>query len=410
MQIIELTETQFKNYAKIHSSRHIYQTIEYANLMQTNGYDKLYLGFSDDNNNVMAATLILTYEQNKKKIGYAPGGFLIDFKNLELLKSFTSYLKKYLEQKKYVYLRLNPSCIYKIYNKKDKQIYFNDKLIETMKALGYNHLGFINSKQRFQAILRVNSNPSNIYRNFNYNIRNNITKSLLRAITIHKGDIQNIELFYNFMKQKSNDSLTYYQNYLKNFNSDDNKFEFYFAKIDPKIYINNYRYLLKKEQERNIHLNSLLQDSKRKTTASLINKKMTSDKKITSYNNEIVKATNLYKDYPDGLVLGTVGILRNNREVYFLFEASNLNFKRIYSSYLMKWEIMKKYMKEGFTIFNFGDVFPNRSKTNNPNYGLYLSKIAFNANIYEFPGEFDLVINKMLYKMFITFNVKKNKS
>ena len=32
MKIIELTETQFKNYSKLHSSRNYFQTIEYSNL------------------------------------------------------------------------------------------------------------------------------------------------------------------------------------------------------------------------------------------------------------------------------------------------------------------------------------------------------------------------------------------
>ena len=68
---------------------------------------------------------------------------------------------------------------------------------------------------------------------------------------------------------------------------------------------------------------------------------------------------------------------------------------------------MKKYLNENYTIFNFGNVSPNRAKDNNPNYGLYLSKIGFNTNIYELAGEFDLVINKIFYKMFTTFDKKK---
>ena len=40
MKIIELTETQFKNYSKLHSSRNYFQTIEYANIM--NNYNRLF--------------------------------------------------------------------------------------------------------------------------------------------------------------------------------------------------------------------------------------------------------------------------------------------------------------------------------------------------------------------------------
>ena len=46
MKIIELTDIQFKNYSKIHSSRNYMQTIEYANTMKN--YNKLYLGFINE--------------------------------------------------------------------------------------------------------------------------------------------------------------------------------------------------------------------------------------------------------------------------------------------------------------------------------------------------------------------------
>ena len=38
----------------------------------------------------------------------------------------------------------------------------------------------------------------------------------------------------------------------------------------------------------------MMQDFSINKTASLINKKMESDKAITKYNNEIIKATNIY--------------------------------------------------------------------------------------------------------------------
>ena len=42
MKIIELTETQFKNYSKLHSSRNYYQTVEYAHSNKGTIY---YLGY-----------------------------------------------------------------------------------------------------------------------------------------------------------------------------------------------------------------------------------------------------------------------------------------------------------------------------------------------------------------------------
>ena len=58
MKIIELTDIQFKNYAKIHSARNFMQTTEYAGTMKN--YSRLYLGFINENDNtLMGATLLL---------------------------------------------------------------------------------------------------------------------------------------------------------------------------------------------------------------------------------------------------------------------------------------------------------------------------------------------------------------
>ena len=56
MKIIELTETQFKNYSKLHSSRNYFQTIEYANIM--NNYNRLFLGFINENDNTIIIIFI----------------------------------------------------------------------------------------------------------------------------------------------------------------------------------------------------------------------------------------------------------------------------------------------------------------------------------------------------------------
>ena len=173
----------------------------------------------------------------------------------------------------------------------------------------------------------------------------------------------------------------------------------YFAKIDPKIYINDYRYLLKEENIKNSNLNEQIKNINVKKTSNLINKKMISDKRIISYNNEIIKATKLYTEYPDGVIIGAVGILKNNKQIYFLFEGYDEKVKNFYSSYLIKWEIMKKYLDEGYKTFDLGNIDLN-------NKGLCLSKLGFNANIYEYPGQFDLVINKVLYTM---INIVKRK-
>ena len=121
MKIIELTETQFKNYSKLHSSRNYFQTIEYANIM--NNYNRLFLGFINENDNtIMGAVLLLERSVLKFKVGYVPGGFLIDYDNDNLFRDFITSLKNYLKEKKFVYLTTDNKTTYKMFDKKGQII------------------------------------------------------------------------------------------------------------------------------------------------------------------------------------------------------------------------------------------------------------------------------------------------
>ena len=136
MKIIELTDIQFKNYAKIHSARNFRQTTEYANSMKN--YGKLYLGFINENDNtLMGATLLLEREILNFKVGYVPGCFLIDYDNDNLFKDFINTLKDYLKTRKYVFLTTDNITTYKMFDKNGEVIYFDTNIIKIMDELSF---------------------------------------------------------------------------------------------------------------------------------------------------------------------------------------------------------------------------------------------------------------------------------
>lgn len=409
MQIIELTESQFKNYSLLHSRRNYFQTIEYAYMQEKYGYSKLYVGLVDDSNNLIAASLILSKQtDNKHKVGYAPGGFLIDYTNKELLTNFTNLLKEYLKTLNYILVRLNIQEPILTKDKRSQIIKDNTIIKNNLKELKYEEVNDNEDFDKYKILLRSNKTKDEIYNKFNRNTKRSITKSTQMGISIHKGNANNIELFYSLIRKKDKKGIDYYKNLSKYFNNEDNKFELYFSKIDPNTYINNYRYLLKEEERINDILNDKIQNPNVKKTNKLINKKMTSDKLITKYEKEIVKATDLMTNYPKGLVVGTCAIIKTNREIYFLVDGYEEKLKDIHSSHMLKWEIMKKYLNEGYRLFNLGEISNNLNPQNNKYYGLYLSKIGFNGTINEYLEEQDLVINKLLYHIYIgTSNILK---
>ncbi len=396
MKIIELTETQFKNYSTMHSSRNYFQTVEYANTRPS--YQKLYLGFiSEGNNTLMGAVLILENNVGKFKTGIVNGGFLIDYDNDNLFKDFITNLKNYLKSKKYVYVEVSNRTTYKIFDKQGKVLYYDTNIIKILDELSFVKTNkFINR----EVVIETEKTPNETYKMFNSNTKRNINLALQRAISIYKDENNNIDTLLNLTKDSNAEEI---KTLLKNFNTKNNTAEIYFAKIDPEQWVNNYRFLLKEEEKNNDRLNSILQDPKTKKSNSLITKKMQSDKLIIKYNQEIIKATNIYTKYPDGAIIGAVLIIKNNREVYFLYEGYNKDLQDFYSSHLIKWEIIKKYLTLGYKIINFGNI-KNMNKTN----GDYLFKMGFGGKVYEYIGTYDLIVNKWLYRLIKLINkIKK---
>ena len=163
MKIIELTETQFKNYSKLHSSRNYFQTIEYANIM--NSYNRLFLGFINENDNtIMGAVLLLERSVLKFKVGYVPGGFLIDYDNDNLFRDFITSLKNYLKEKKFVYLTTDNKTTYKMFDKKGQVIYFDTNIIKLLDELSFVKT---NRASERKVVLETEKTPDETYKMFN---------------------------------------------------------------------------------------------------------------------------------------------------------------------------------------------------------------------------------------------------
>ena len=381
MHIITLSELQFKNYSKMHSRRNYKQSVEYAKLKMENGYTPLYLGLIDEMNNVHAATLILEKKiNNKHKYGYVPNGYLINFYQIDLLRVFTIELKAYLKKLNYVYIRVNPLINYQVYDSDFILKENNSGIIQEIKKLDYD---FIPNTSRYKMVLKANDIHST-YKNFKRSLRRNINDCLKKGIVVYQGSEKDREDFLNLMENKGR-----YQRMMELFRTKDNYFEFYLAKIMPEVYINNYRYLIKREQLNNDRLNQKLKNPKVRKTKNLLEKNMTSDHLLTEYNNELIAGTAVLKKYPKGVVISGAAIIKNDREVSFVKECYTNEFKHIRSVPMIKWEIMKKLITEGYHRFDLGDIVIAKNQ---------ITKTGYNGNIVEYTNSFDLVINDLLYK------------
>ena len=146
MKLNEITKKEFKKFADNHPQITFHQTKEWANLKAKNNWTSYYLGLKN-NDKLIAATMILRKKIPliNKYMFYAPRGFLIDYNDYETLKSFTSQIKKYVKEKKGIFIKIDPYVEYQEHDNNGEIVkdgINNFEAIKNLKKLGYKHFGF----------------------------------------------------------------------------------------------------------------------------------------------------------------------------------------------------------------------------------------------------------------------------
>lgn len=405
MILKQLTNEEFMNFTNSYNIKSIYQTPEYGFIMNDENYDSVFLGLVD-NNNVLAASLIIIEKKSNTKYAFAPKGFLIDYTDFELLKKFTIEIKKFLFKIGVISIKINPLVIkntidYKL-SLENKNIYF-DNIYNNLTKLGYKHLGyndyFESLNPRYEAVLDLNLPYYLLFKNIKKEFRTKIRSAENKGIKVYKGNINNIDLLYFQSKNKYLKDIKYYKNCYKFF-SKNNNIEFYYTKLDTnkflKLSSDNYT----KQEEKCNKLNNLLL-----TNNSVLEEKMQNDILLHNYKDNLISATKLLNKYPNGIITSSILIVKMHDSVQILMDGYDIKFKNFNSKHLLVWKLIEKYSNEGYKKFNLGGITnPNIDK--NKYSGLNEFKLSFNSKAIEYIGDFELVTNKSLY--FFNKNTLKN--
>lgn len=413
MEIVQITKEEFDEYADNNPSKNFYQTSSYGMLMDRHSFDDYYLAMKDEFGNIKAATLILiTKVFIGYKWGYCPRGFLIDFSDFELLRTFTTLIKEFLNKRNFMFVKIDPYIIYKSRDKKGREIpgIDNSMIVNNLIELGYEHngfnLNFENLKPRWNAVTTTNLTDQ-LFSRFSKEIRNKVRKADKMGLEIIKGGPENIKEFYSLIDQKHSRKLNYYLDMFEILGKKD-MFEIYFAVINTPKYIEKSKELYEEEEKRNNLINEELEENiSSNNTENIIKRKMASDILLNNFKQNIINATNLYKEYPTGVVIGANAIIKYNSEIFFLIDGYKQEYKKYCPNHYLKYQIMERYREQGYTRMHLNGISGDFTKTNTY-YGLTRFKLGFAAEIEEYIGEFTLVINKGKYSRFKKINPIRN--
>ena len=401
--ISEISVQEYDKYAINHELASYYQSSYYGNLMSKFGYEAKYLGYKDKHGELKAATLLLIKKiKYICKYAYAPKGFLVDYNNEKLLKDFTEKIKKYAKEQRIIFIKINPEIPIYRYNKDyKKRKLSNYDLIERLENNGYVHLRenlyFESLQPRFNAVLDLKNYSEKHFSKTNRNkIANANRKGLEIEIVNDESAIKDLYQFIEYKKKRR--TIQYYKNYFQLFNKD-NYDDIFLVKINYSTYLENSKKALEEEEENNQKLTERLFKS---NTEENIKRKMDSDRKLQSYRNDVINATyNINKD-PNKYIAGAFCIRYLNR-VHIVISGFNEIYGSLNPNYFLHNEIFK-YYKDKFDYIDLNGITGDFSDSN-PYKGLNKFKLGFNPYMYEFIGEFDLVVNKRIYELLLSTNL-----
>lgn len=414
MKLVNLTKKEFKKYADNHPQITFHQTEEWANLKKVNGWNSYYIGLKE-NNKIKGAALLLSKQIPiiKKYMFYSPRGFLIDYKDKDLLKEFTRLLKEYVKKEKGIFVKIDP---YVEYQERDndgniKEDGYNNKVaVENLKECGYKFFGF-NLMQdtlqpRWMHVIEINGkNEEEIQREMESKTRQILRKNEKSCITTREITKEELPIFKTIMEHTGerrdfiDRPLSYYEAMWDNLYPT-GILKILKAEIDFKKYEENTKKELE-EVENSLkdriykHDNNLLKMNEKKYTSS--NKQ--DEDSIKRLKNQIEKIKKYQKQYGNKKDLGTILFLIYGNEVLSLFGGTDDNLLQFQSAYTLHYAGIKYAIDNHYKRYNFYGITGDFRKEN-PLYGLYLFKKSFGGHVVELIGEYDLVISKFWYKTY----------
>ena len=408
MKFQEITEKEYQKFWENHPLKTFLSAPEISKLREKSGWITYFVGVKE-NKKIIAASMLLAHKRHFGKYEfYSPRGYLMDFKNKELLTFFTIELKQYIKDNKGYVLRIDPYVIYKqrdidgniVEGGED-----NSDVVNNLLKLGYKKIAEENMEQvGWMFSLNLEGKTiEQIYKEMKPNTRNTIRKAEKFGITVNEISYDELDRFQSIMEETGARkgfhvrNLSYFQEMYKLFH-DKNEIKYFITELDLKAYIER---LTREKSEKEEKLSSL-SDAKYND-----GQKKNLNNEIASINKRIAESNKIRKDTgKDVITLSGSMFMLIQPEVIYLSSGNYEEYMNFNSQYLIQWELIKYGIENGFKKHNFYGI-PAHINEHPKDYGIYEFKRGFNGYVEELIGEFALPIT-WHYKLFdIIHKIKK---
>ena len=360
MKLVELSKTEFNEFTNYLEICPFEQSIYWANFKSGENWHPYFLGL-EDKNKLLGATLLLANENKsiKKRFFYAPQGFLIDYKNYDLLEVFTKEIINFVKEKNGIYLKIDPEILTTEKDEDGRELQggINNLFIKDyLLKLGFIETDNNTLNPKYTMKLDLTDKSLN-------DILNNMSKKARQIIK------RNERLGY-IVRELKQDELPIFIKTMDKISSKFNtiEYELPFYEDLASAFTKEHLKIMIAELDLNTTLNNLKKEEK----VLQIEKEKTDNDKI---------------------FLGGYLFLMYGKEITALIGGMDDEYIDLDVSYSIHFKMLKKAIEYGYRSYNFYEV-------KDVNDGGFFFKQNFGAKLFEHIGEFDYPIDLNSYKKY----------
>ncbi len=409
LKLKNIEKEKFDNFVKNHKTKsHFLQSLSWGEFAKVKkNLTPYYLGLTTDDDEIVAATLLL-----EKKLPmnmcyfYAPRGFVVDYKNKELVRTMTKKIVEFAKNKKAIFVKIDPDLIKQSTNYQDVTVKNKDyeEIFETLKSCGFKHQGFTKNfetmQPRYTFRIDLTQSLEDIEAHFSKTTKQRIAKSLKLDTEVTIGTKGDLKEFYHLMTltESRKDFISYNEDYYETlyeiFNGNENSKATLFL---GKVHFNKTIKALEKNLKTiNDQISILPIDNLSKSAKNKLKELTTQKQNVTK---EIEKYKEYKKEYGNDITLSAHMIIEYGDKAWVLYAGNHNDLSETYVNYNTYYEHIKYCKEKGIKIYDQFGTIGDLSKTN-PRLGLHEFKKKFGGDYVEFIGEWDYILNPFMYFVF----------
>lgn len=407
MKFVNLSSEEFDQFTSENFSHYTQSSIHFDNRNKMKG-DVHLVGVKDEDDKVIAGCL-LTEARSLKffKYFYTHRGPVMDYNNQSLVRFFFKSLTDHLKKRNCLYVLVDPYLLENLRNADGEIIesFDNRPFIKTMEDLGYKHQGYTvgydtMSQIRWLSVLDLKDKTEDqLLKEMDYQTRRNIKKTYEMGVQVKTLPIEETDTFFELFQMAEEKhgfkfrEKPYFEDMQKTY---EDHAMLKLAYIDLQDYLNTL-------QEKHDNLEKQLKEVEKTLEENPNSKKnKTKHTQVKQQYDSNERKINQTKDKiaEEGQVLNLAAALYiyNDHEVYYLSSGSNPKYNAYMGAYRLQWEMIKFAKEHDINRYNFYGITGDFSE-DAEDAGVQKFKEGFNADVYEYIGDFVKPIKPIFYKL-----------